>query len=262
MTRGVGSAPFLCARHDPGRTAVATPAPARRRIRDLPDELRPRERLLRHGAAALSAGELVAVLLRTGSPTRSAVDVAEDLIGRHGGLARLAGAGVRELCGVDGVGEVKALNLLAAFELGRRLGGLPARRRERVAGPADAARLVMSRLRFAEAEQFLVLLLNTRHEVLDAVEVTRGGLASSPVHPREVFKPAVREGAGAVILVHNHPSGDPAPSRADLAITARLCRAAAVMGIPVLDHIIIGDGRWVSLRERGVVFEGRMSADA
>ena len=107
-----------------------------------------------------------------------------------------------------------------------------------------------------------MLLLNTRHEVLDAVEVTRGGLASSPVHPREVFKPAVREGAGAVILVHNHPSGDPAPSRADLAITARLCRAAAVMGIPVLDHIIIGDGRWVSLRERGAVFEGRMSADA
>ncbi|HET7265764.1 MAG TPA: DNA repair protein RadC [bacterium] len=237
------------------RTALA-------RIRDLPDELRPRERLLRHGADALSAAELVAVLLRTGSPTRSAVDVAADLIGRHGSLARLAAAGVRELRDVDGVGEVKALNLLAAFELGRRLGTLPARQRPRIEGPADAARLVMGRLRFAEAERFLVLLLNTRHEVLDTVEVTRGGLASSPVHPREVFKPAVREGAAAVILVHNHPSGDPAPSRADLAVTARLCRAATVMGIPVLDHMIIGDGRWVSLRERGVVFEGPLSADA
>lgn len=251
---GVVSAPFLvCAAR--GRTALA-------RIRDLPDELRPRERLLRHGADALSTAELVAVLLRTGSPTRSAVDVAADLIGRHGGLARLAAAGVAELCGVDGVGEVKALNLLAAFELGRRLGALPVRTRSRIAGPADAARLVMGRLRFAETERFLVLLLNTRHEVLDAVEVTRGGLASSPVHPREVFKPAVREGAAAVILVHNHPSGDPAPSRADLGITARLCRAAAVMGIPVLDHVIVGDGRWVSLREHGAVFEGPPSADA
>ena len=234
----------------------------RRRIKDLPDELRPRERLLRHGPDALSTAELVAVLLRTGSPTRSALDVASDLIGRHGGLARLAAAGVRELCGVDGIGEVKALNLLAAFELGRRLGALPARRRALIAGPADAARVLMDRLRFAEAERFVVLLLNTRHEVLDAVEVTRGGLASSPVHPREVFKPAVREGAAAVILVHNHPSGDPTPSRADLAITARLCRAAAVMGVPVLDHIIIGDGRWVSLRERRVAFEGPPSADA
>lgn len=190
------------------------------------------------------------MLLRTGSPTRSALEVAADLIGRHGGLARLSAAGVRELCGVDGIGEVKALHLLAAFELGRRLGALPGSRRALVAGPADAARVVMDRLRFAEVERFLVLLLNTRHEVLDAVEVTRGGLASSPVHPREVFKVAVREGAAAVILVHNHPSGDPAPSRADLAITARLCRAGAVMGIPVLDHVIIGDGRWVSLRER------------
>jgi DNA repair protein RadC len=225
-------------------------AAAGRRIRDLPVELRPRERLLRHGPDALSTAELVAVLLRTGARGRSALEVAGDLIGRHGDLARLAAAGVRELCGVGGIGEVKALNLLAAFELGRRLGGLPARQRVRVSGPADAARAVMDRLRFAEAERFLVLLLNTRHEVLETVEVTRGGLASSPAHPREVFKPAVREGAAAVILVHNHPSGDPAPSRADVAMTVRLCRAAALIGIPVLDHVIIGDGRWVSLRER------------
>ncbi|HLW47630.1 MAG TPA: UPF0758 domain-containing protein [bacterium] len=152
-------------------------------MKDLPVELRPRERLLSQGPDALSTAELVAVLLRTGSPTRSALEVAADLIGRHGGLARLAAAGVRELCRVDGVGEVKALHLLAAFELGRRLGALPARRRPAVAGPADAARLVMNRLRFAEVERFLVLLLNTRHEVLDAVEVTRGGLASSPGPP-------------------------------------------------------------------------------
>jgi DNA repair protein RadC len=232
------------------RIALPTAPDLKRRIKDLPAELRPRERLLAHGPGALSSAELVAVLLRTGLPRRSALDVAADLIGRHGGLARLSTAGVRELCAVDGVGTVKAMHLVAAFELGRRLAALPGRRRPAVSGPADAARVVMDRLRFAEVERFLVLLLNTRHELLDAVEVTRGGLASSPVHPREVFKVAVREGAAALILVHNHPSGDPAPSRADLAITARLCRAAAVMGIPVLDHVIIGDGRWVSLRER------------
>jgi DNA repair protein RadC len=220
------------------------------RIKDLPDELRPRERLLRHGPHALSTSELVAVLLRTGSPTRSAVDVASDLISRHGGLARLAAAGARELCGVDGVGPVKALNLLAAFELGRRLSALPPQRRMQLAGPADAAAAVMDRLRYAETERFLVLLLNTRHEVLDIVEVAHGGLAAAPVHPREIFKPAVREGAAAVIVAHNHPSGDPSPSRADLAITARLCRAATIIGIPMLDHMVIGDGRWVSLRER------------
>jgi DNA repair protein RadC len=247
-----GFAPFLLGRAGgaTGRIALATQAAPKRRIGDLPPELRPRERLLAHGPDGLSTAELVAVLLGTGSRTRSALEVASDLIGRYHGLARLSDAGVRELCGVDGIGPVKALHLRAAFELGRRLRELPGRRRPAVSGPGDAARVVMDRLRFAEVERFLVLLLNTRHEVLDAVEVTRGGLASSPVHPREVFKAAVREGAAAVILVHNHPSGDPAPSRADLAVTTRLCRAAALMGIPVLDHVIIGDGRWVSLRER------------
>jgi DNA repair protein RadC len=118
--------------------------------------------------------------------------------------------------------------------------------------PADAAALVMSDLRFQETERFWVLLLNTKNEVLDRIEVSRGGLASSPVHPREVFKAAIRHGAAGVILVHNHPSGDPTPSQADLAITARLGRAGGLMGIPIIDHIIVGDGRFVSLRERGV----------
>ena len=113
----------------------------------------------------------------------------------------------------------------------------------------------MDALRFCETERFWVLLLNTRHEVLDRIELAHGGLASSPVHPREVFRAAVRAGAAAVILVHNHPSGDPTPSRADLATTTRLCRAARIMGIPVLDHLIVGDGRYVSLRERGVPFD-------
>lgn len=224
-------------------------------MKDLPPEIRPRERLLGQGAAALSSAELLAVLLRTGTRTRSALEVAVDLLGRHGSLDRLAGASPRELCTTAGVGEVKALDLLAAFELGRRLRALPPRRRPAVRTPADVAALVMDDLRFCETEHFLVLLLNTQHEVVGKVELTRGGLASSPVHPRELFKAAIRESAAAVILVHNHPSGDPTPSRADLALTARLCRAGRVMGIPILDHVIIGDGRYASLQERGVAFD-------
>lgn len=225
-------------------------------MRDLPPEIRPRERLLRHGPGALSAAELLAVLLRTGTRRRSALEVASDLLATCGGLDRLSVASHRELCGTPGVGEVKALHLMAAFELGRRLRALPPRRRPAIRGPEDAARLVMDELRFAETERFLVLLLNSRHEVLDRVEVGHGGLASAPVHPRELFKAAVRASAAALILVHNHPSEDPAPSGEDLTVTARLCQAARVMGIPIVDHLIIGDGRYVSLRERGVFFEG------
>jgi DNA repair protein RadC len=220
-------------------------------MRDLPLELRPRERILTEGPAALSTAELLAVLLRTGSPARSALQVATDLVCAHGSLDRIARASPRELCRTAGVGEVKALHLLAAFELGRRLGALPGRARSAVRSPADAAALVMPDLRFQETERFWVLLLNTKNEVLDRIEVSRGGLASSPVHPREVFKAAVRHGAAGVILVHNHPSGDPTPSQSDLATTARLGRAGGVMGIPIIDHIIVGDGRFVSLRERG-----------
>jgi DNA repair protein RadC len=227
----------------------------RRRIQDLPPEVRPRERFLSHGAASLSTVELLALLLRTGSRTHSALELATDLLSRHGSLDGLAGATPQELCATRGVGPVKAVHLLAAFELGRRLTMLPPRRRAAIRGPADAAALVMDALRFCDTERFLVVLLNTRHQVIGLVEVTHGGLASSPVHPRELFKAAVRASAAAILLVHNHPSGDPTPSRADVALTARLCQAGRVMGIPILDHIVVGDGRYESLRERGVVFD-------
>lgn len=225
-------------------------------MKDLPPELRPRERMLTDGPGALSTAELLALLIRTGSPTRSALEVATELLCTHGTVERLARATPYELCRTSGVGEVKALHLLAAFELGRRLGARPHHGRPLVRTPADAAALVMPHLRFQETERFWVLLLNTKNEVLDRIEISKGGLASSPVHPREVFKAAVRLGAAGVILVHNHPSGDPAPSRADLAITSRLGRAGGLMGIPIIDHIIVGDGSFVSLRERGARFDG------
>jgi DNA repair protein RadC len=230
-------------------------------MKDLPPELRPRERMLTDGPAALSTAELLALLIRTGSRRRSALEVATELLCAHGTVERLASASPHELCRTPGVGEVKALHLLAAFELGRRLAALPARSRPVVRAPADAASLLMSDLRFQETERFWTLLLNTKNEVLDRVEISKGGLASSPVHPREVFKAAVRLGAAGVILIHNHPSGDPTPSRADLAITGRLGRAGALMGIPIIDHIIVGDGSFVSLREHGALLNAPLEEE-
>lgn len=238
-----------------GGFSKAARSPGSPRMKDLPIDLRPRERLLAQGTGALSTAELLAVLLGTGSFGRSALEVAMELLCRHGTLDRLAGASPAELCRTLGVGQVKALHLLAAFELGRRLGSLPPQVRPTIRTPADAVRLAMPELRFRETEQFWVLLLNTKNEVLERVEVSAGGLSSSPVHPREVFKAAVKRGAAAVILIHNHPSGDPTPSRADVAMTARLGRAGRVMGIPIIDHVVIGDGRYVSLRARGVIAE-------
>lgn len=237
------------------RSSAPSVFPRLPRMKDLPVELRPRERFLTQGAGALSTAELLAVVLGTGARTRSALDVATDLLGRHGSLGRLAGASPAELCETRGVGRVKALHLLAAFELGRRLSALPPQSRPSIRTPADVAAVVMDDLRFCDREHFVVLLLNTRHDLVGKSVLTRGGLASSPVHPRELFKAAVRESAAAVILVHNHPSGDPTPSRADLVLTARLCQAGRVMGIPIVDHVIIGDGRYESLRQRGVSFD-------
>ena len=230
-------------------------------MKDLPRDVRPRERMLADGPGALNSAELLAVLLGTGSPTRSALEVATELLCAHGTVERLAAASPHELRRIPGVGEVKALHLLAAFELGRRLSAQPARRRPLVRTPADAASLLMPHLRFQETERFWVLLLNTKNEVLDRIEISKGGLASSPVHPREVFKAAVKAGAAGVVVIHNHPSGDPTPSRADLAITTKLSRAGGVMGIPIIDHIIVGDGSFVSLRERGVWLDVPVEAE-
>ncbi len=218
----------------------------------LPDDARPRERLLHHGVAALSTTELLAVLLRPGAAgdTRQ---LAGRLLAMFGSLEALSRATPRELIGQRGIGPTRAGAVLAAFELGRRLQSAPARRRPVVRAPGDVAAIVAPQLRHLDREHFCAVLLNTRHEVLDVATVAVGGLDSAPVHPREVFKAAIRHSAAAVILVHNHPSGTPEPSGDDLRITARLADAGRVVGIEVLDHLIIGDGGFTSLRERGVI---------
>jgi DNA repair protein RadC len=226
---------------------------ARLSVKSLPPDDRPRERLLRHGPAGLSSPDLLAVLLRTGTPSRSAAEVASDLLGAFGSLEALSRAHPDELVERDGVGPANAAALLAAFELGRRAQATAPVRRPAIRTPRDVVALLGAEMRHLDREHFCAILLNTRHEVLDVARVAVGGLDSAPIHPREVFKDAIRRSAAAVILVHNHPSGAPDPSADDLRITARLRDAGRVVGIEVLDHVIIGDGRFVSLRERGVL---------
>jgi len=223
-----------------------------RTIKDLPEDLRPRERMLAFGAQALSNAELLAILLRTGNPQETALEVAQRLLSQPGGLRYLAEASLEELKGQRGIGLAKAAQIKAAIELGRRLAAF---RPERpvIKGPADAAHLLMDEMRYLDREHFRTISLNTKNRVLAIDNVAVGSLNSSYVHPREVFKGPVRRSAAAVILVHNHPSGDPAPSLEDIQVTRRLVEAGKVLGIEVLDHLILGDGSFVSMKEKGLL---------
>ncbi|MBE3596783.1 MAG: DNA repair protein RadC [Hydrogenibacillus sp.] len=222
------------------------------RIKDVPEEARPRERLRQLGPEALSDVELIAILLRTGTRGESVLRLAERILGTAGNLRALLGMGVEELSAIRGVGMAKAVQLQAAFELGRRLSrALPKARVIRSAG--DVAQVMMDRMRYLKQEHFAVLFLNTKNELIGDKTVFVGTLDASLVHPREVFREAVRKSAQSIVLVHNHPSGDPTPSQEDRRVTARLVRAGRIMGIDVLDHVIIGDGDYVSLMALGLM---------
>jgi len=222
-------------------------------IRDLPADERPRERLERYGPGTLGTPELLAIILRVGNARVSALQLAQQLIIRCGGLRGVAAASVQELSGIPGIGLAKACQLKAAFELGKRLATSSDAPRPTISSPLDAVNLVMEEMRYYPEERFKVMFLDTRHQVIADEEISRGTLSASLVHPREVFKAAIKATAGAVLLVHNHPSGDPTPSTEDLALTARMVQAGELVGIPVLDHLVIGDGRFVSLKEKGIV---------
>jgi DNA repair protein RadC len=211
-------------------------------------EDRPRERLRAVGARHLSVRELVAILVGSGGSVGSAFHVADRLLAWAGGsVRRLGAADPGSLEGVPGVGAATAARVLAALELGRRGAAWAEGDDESIRGPADVFRRMGARLRDLPQEEFHALLLNTRHRVIREVAVTRGILDASLIHPREVFRVAVVEGAAGVILVHNHPSGDPTPSPEDRAVTRQLAEAGRALGIPVLDHVVIGDGAWRSV---------------
>jgi DNA repair protein RadC len=225
--------------------------PGKAGIKQWPVSERPRERLLRAGAEALSDAELLAVILRIGRAQSSAVQVARELLEQLEGLQGLSNRGVQELCAVRGIGPAKAAQLKAATELGKRAMAAPLSTGTRIGSSQDLFRHYYPRLRDLRHELFLIVLLDAKHAIMRDSTVSKGSLTLSVVHPREVFTLAVRESAAAVIFVHNHPSGDPQPSAEDRALTSRLVEAGTLLGIPVLDHLIIGDGRYVSFADLG-----------
>jgi len=216
----------------------------------MPEEDRPRERLSRLGAEALRDAELIAVLFRTGTREKGALALAESLLRHFGDLRGLARASVEEITEVKGVGRVKAVEIKAALEMGKRLARHSAPARVRINSSADVTSLLMPTFKEYETEHFKALLLNTKNEVLKTVNVSSGTVDATIASPRDVFRQAVRENASYVIVAHNHPSGDPEPSGQDIALTAELAKAGELMNIKLLDHIIFGDGRVVSLKER------------
>jgi len=232
-------------------TEVACGLPETHEPRDGAAEDRPRERLRSRGSAALSDAELLALVLRTGGHGADALELSLELLGRCGGLRGLSQAGRFRMGEVPWMGPAKVASLEAAFELGRRLATRRLRAGDSIRGPEDVHRHFHHRLRDARQERFLALLLDGRHRVLSEVVVSQGTLTASLVHPREVFRVAVREAAAALLLVHNHPSGDPSPSREDREVTQRLAEAGRVLGIKVIDHVVVAEQGYFSFREAG-----------
>lgn len=220
-------------------------------MRELTPADRPREKLARHGAAALGDNELVALVLASGAPGRDALAIANDLLSHRDGLHGLARSGVDELAGRPGVGRVKAAQLVAAIELGRRTMVQAPRARLSLRTPYEAAAHLMPAFGTRPVEHFGVVLLDSRHRVLRTAVLAVGGLNGAVVQPREVFREAALGAAAAVIVFHNHPSGDPSPSPDDVELTRRLVAAGTLMGIDVVDHVIVGDGRYCSFKEMG-----------
>ncbi|PEC19515.1 DNA repair protein RadC [Bacillus cereus] len=220
-------------------------------IRDVVREEQPRERLLLEGAGSLSNRELLAVLLRTGSKEETVLKLSDKILHHFDGLRMLKDATLEELISIHGVGIAKASQLMAAFELGRRMVRLEYQNRYSIRSPEDCARYMMEEMRFLQQEHFVCLYLNTKNQVIHRQTIFIGSLNTSIVHLREVFKEAFRRAAASIICLHNHPSGDPTPSREDIEVTKRLVECGRIIGIEVLDHIIIGDHKFVSLKEKG-----------
>jgi DNA repair protein RadC len=222
-------------------------------IRHLPEEERPRERMMRHGSEALSHAELLAILLRTGTRDESAVHLAQRILSECGGLRRFAERSWDELTHIRGIGPAKALQLQASIELGRRVARSRLPEMIAIRRPQDAADLLMEELRHLREEHFVCLFLNTKNQVIGRQTLSIGSLNASIVHPREVYRAAIRRSSASIICAHNHPSGDPTPSREDIALTRRLAKAGELIGIELLDHLVIGDNRYVSLKEAGTI---------
>ena len=221
-------------------------------IKNLPEEERPRERLARHGASVLSNAELLAILLRTGTREESAISLAHRILVQEQGLRYLADSNVEQLSSINGIGKAKAAQIKAAIELGKRLAAFESGADKPLKCPQDVAGLLMEEMRYLKKEHMKLVLLNVKCNLISVEEISVGSLNASIVHPREVFNPAIRKSSASIIMVHNHPSGDPSPSSEDISITARIAEAGKLIGIELVDHIIIGDGKYISMKEKGL----------
>jgi DNA repair protein RadC len=224
-------------------------------VKEMPEDERPRERLARVGAQALATGELLAIILRVGVGGENVLTMSNRLLSQYGGLAGLARADFAQLTAERGLGPAKTSQLLAAFELGRRLTLEAPEERVQIRSPSDASHILLPLIGHKEQENFMVLYLDTRNRVTDQEVLYKGSLNTSLVRTAEVFRGAVRRNCASIIVSHNHPSGDPNPSPEDIALTRRLVEAGKLLEVDVLDHLVIGHNRYISLRERGLGFE-------
>lgn len=222
-------------------------------IQDVPKGDRPRERLLKYGASHVSNQELLAILLVSGTRDESVLDLANRVLMHYEGLHLLKEATIEELTAIKGIGDAKGVQILAAIELGKRMNEYRPQERYFIRSPEDGANFVMEEMRSLTQEHFVVLFLNTKNQVIHRQTIFIGSLNASIVHPREVFREAVRRSAASIICAHNHPSGDPTPSQEDIHVTKRLVDSGKMMGIELLDHLIIGDRKFISLKEKGYI---------
>jgi DNA repair protein RadC len=221
-------------------------------IRDMPEDERPRERLLKYGPEALSNAELLAIILRTGTQKENIVNLCSRIFSEYS-IKQLSQAKISKLTKIHGIGNAKAAQIAAVFELARKLEGFTDEPRRKIRSPADVYSLLYPKMREQKRERLVALLLDTKNQVLREEVISIGSLNANIVHPREVFKAALIESCASVILSHNHPSGDPTPSREDIAVTEKLIEGGKLLGIDVLDHVVIGEGRYVSLKDEGYV---------
>lgn len=223
------------------------------KIMDLPECERPRERLQRYGAENLSNAELLAILLRTGSASENIIDLSTRLLTESEGLNGLLNFSMDEYTKIKGIGKAKACQLIALAEISKRFKGYKSGVSYKISQPKDIIDLIMEDMRQLKQEVLKVIMLNTKNVVLMIKDVSIGSLNSSIVHPREVFREAINKGSASIIICHNHPSGDPTPSTEDINITTRLKDCGKLIGIDLLDHVIIGNGNYVSLKEKGII---------
>lgn len=222
-------------------------------IKEMPDLERPREKLIHYGKNALSNAELIAILIGSGNSRKNAIELGREMIINFGGLSGFTDITHHELTAIPGIGDAKACNILAAIELNKRISAHSLNRRMRITSPSDVCNLFMDELRHEKKEQFIVLLLNTKSEVISKELISIGNLNSSIVHPREVYKFAIKKSAASILFIHNHPSGNPKPSQNDRNITDRLVQVGDLVGINVVDHIIIGNDSHYSFKEHDLI---------